>query len=291
MKNKTSISILLLFLVISGSSCGKPEPQPAIEITENNGSNLEAAQPVLKQGPCDNIFYPLALNNQWIYQLQIEGDDGQPEISELGLTVSEVNQSSAILAALDYDTGIVTQSTVECKDGSILNFPMTEMNLVFGEVSGDLQLKYNSGVFMPSQTDFEVENWTNTWETDLTASGMINGSFDNETVTIDLSDSSVKMSWQVTERDATIQVPAGNFHDVVLIKRTLTFEVSSLKTVLEGEVIDISTTLILTSNMWYSPFTGLLKQEIDSATISLYGINFPIGSTGKIQLKSSNTIK
>ncbi len=207
------------------------------------------------------------------------------------MTASEVNQSSAILAALYYDTGIVTQSTAECKDGSILNFPMTEMNLVFGKVSGDLQLKYNSGVFIPSQSDFEVENWTNTWKTDFTASGMIDGLFDNEKVTIDLSDSSVKMSWQVTERDVTIHVPAGNFHDAVLIKRTLTFEISSLKTILEGEVIDISTTLILTSNMWYSPFTGLLKQEIDSATISLYGINFPIGSTGKIELKSSNTIE
>ena len=289
-KNKNSISILLFFLVISGLSCGKPEPQPAIEVTEVNGGNLKATQPALQKGPCDNIFYPLALDNQWIYQLQIEGEDGQPEISELGLTVSEVNGSSAIIAALDYDTGIVMQSTVECKDGSILNFPMTEMNLVFGEVSGDLQLKYNSGVFMPSQANFEMENWIYTWETDFTASGVINGSFDDETVTIDLSDSSVKMSWQVTEKDVAIQVPAGNFHDVVLIKRTLTFEVSSLKTILEGEVIDISTTLILTSNMWYSPFTGLLKQEVDSATIRLYGINFPIGSTGKIELKSSNTI-
>jgi len=291
MNNKTNFRILLLFLLFSGSSCGKPAPQPATEVTEIIGSNSEATQPVLQQGPCYNIFYPLALDNQWIYLLQIEGEDGQPEISELGLTVSEVNQSSAILAALDYDTGIVTQSTADCKDGAILNFPITEMNLVFGEVSGDLQLKYNSGVFMPSQADFEVENWTNTWETDFTASGTINGSFDNETVTIDLADSSVKMSWQVTERDLTIHIPAGNFHDVVLIKRTLTFEVSSLKTILEGEVIDISTTLILTSNMWYSPFTGLLKQEIDSATINFYGINFPIESIGKIELKSSNTIK
>jgi hypothetical protein len=290
MKNKTSI-ILLLFLMILGSSCGKPEPQPAIQVAEINNSNLEATQPVLQQGPCDNIFCPLALDNQWIYQLQIEGEDGQPEISELGLTVSEVNQSSAILATLAYDTGIVTQSTAECGNGSILNFPMTEMNLVFGEVYGDLQFKYNSGVFMPSQADFEMGNWTNTWETDFTASGVINGSYDNETVTINLSDSSVKMSWQVAERDVTIQVPAGIFNNAVLIKRTLTFEVSSLKTILEGEEIDISTTLVLTSNMWYSPFTGLLKQEIDSATIRLYGINFPIGSTGKIELKSSNTIK
>ena len=43
--------------------------------------------------------------------------------SDLALTVSEVSDSSAVLAALDYDTGMVTQSTVQCQDTAILNFP------------------------------------------------------------------------------------------------------------------------------------------------------------------------
>jgi hypothetical protein len=292
MKNKISISILLSVVVILASSCGKPDSPPvAVEKSDINESNPVEPQPIILDGPCNNIFYPLALDNQWIYQIQIEGEGEQPEISELGLTVSEVNESSAVLAALDYDTGIVTQSTAECEDGSILNFPMTQMNLVFGVAAVDMQLQYNSGVFMPSHTDFEAENWTNTWETDFTASGVISGTYDDEIVTIDLSESPVKMSWQVIEKDVTIQVPAGSFDNVVLIKRKLTFEVTSFKTTIEGEEIDISTTLILNSNMWYLPYVGLLKQEIDSATINLYGINFPVESIGKIELKSSNTIK
>jgi len=291
MKNKISIGILLSIIIVLASSCGKPDAQPAPEDPDINGSNSEEEQPVIKNDPCSNIFYPLALGNEWIYQLQIEMESGQPEISELGLTVSEVNESSAVLAALDYDTGIVTQSTAECEDGSILNFPMMEMILVFGEVAGDMQFQNNSGVFMPSHTDFEVANWTNTWETDFTASGVINGKYDNETATVALSESPVRMSWQVIEKDGTIQVPAGNFDDVVLIKRKLTFEVTSLKATIEGQLIDISTTLVLNSNMWYLPYVGLLKQELDSATINLYGIDFPIESIGKIELKSSNTIK
>jgi len=290
MKNKISIGILLS-VVVFASSCGKPDARPAPEDSDINGSNSEENQPVIQDSPCNNIFYPIALGNEWIYQIQIEGEDGQPEIAELGLTVSEVNASNAVLSALDYDTGIVTQSTAECEDGSILNFPMTELNLVFGEVAGDMQLQYNSGVFMPSHTDFEVDNWTNSWETDFTASAVINGTYDDETVTIELSESPVKMSWQVIEEDGTIQVPAGNFDDVVLIKRKLTVKVTSLKATIEGQLIDISTTLILNSNMWYLPYVGLLKQELDSATINLYGIDFPIDSIGIIELKSSNTIK
>ena len=290
-KNKTSISIFLSVVVVFASSCGKPDTQPVPEDPDINGSNLEVIQPVTQDHPCNNIFYPLALDNQWIYQTQIEGEGGQPEIAELGLTVSEVNESSAVLSALDYDTGIVTQSTAECKDGSILNFPITEMNLVFGEVAGDLRFQYNSGVFMPSYADFEVENWANTWETDFTASGLINGKYDDETVTINLSESPVQMSWQVIGKDGTIQVPVGNFDNVMLIKRKVTFEVTSLKATIEGQVINISTTLVLNSNMWYLPYVGLLKQELDFATINLYGIDFPIESIGKIELKSSNTIR
>ena len=291
MKNKISISILLAVVIVFASSCGKPDVQLTLEDSDINSSDSGITQPVIQDDPCNNIFYPLALDNEWIYQILIEGEDGQPEISELGLTVSEVNESSAVLSTLDYDTGIVTQSTAECGNGSILNFPMTEINLVFGEVAGDLQLQYNSGVFMPSFADFEAENWANSWETDFTAFGVINGKYDNETVTIDLSESPVQMSWQMIEKDGTIQVPAGNFDDVVLIKRKVTFEITSLKTTIEGQEIDISTTLILFSNLWYSPYVGLLKQEVDSATINLYGIDFPIESIGKIELKSSNTIK
>ena len=290
-KNKISVGILLSIVIVFASSCGKPDAQPAPEDPDINGSNSEEEQPVIQNDPCNNIFYPLALGNEWNYQLQIEVESGQPEISELGLTVSEVNESSAVLTALDYDTGIVTQSTAECEDGSILNFPMMEMILVFGEVAGDMQFQNISGVFMPSHSDFEVENWTNTWETDFTASGVINGIYDNETVTVALSESPVRMSWQVIQKDGTIQVPAGNFGDVVLIKRKVTFKVTSLKATIEGQLMDISTTLVLNSNMWYLPNVGLLKQELDSATINLYGIDFPIESIGKIELISSNTIK
>ena len=291
MKNKISTSILLSVVVVLASSCGTPDVQPAPEDSDINGSNSEESQPDIQDSPCNNIFYPLALGNQWIYQIQIDGEDGQSEMAELGLTVSEVNESNAVLSALDYGTGIVTQSTAECEDGSILNFPITEMNLVFGEVDGDMQLQYDSGVFMPSYTDFEAENWANSWETDFTASGMINGKYDDETVTMDLSASPIKMSWQVIEKDGTIQVPAGIFNDVVLIKRKVTFEVNSLKATIEGQVIDISTTLVLNSNMWYLPYVGLLKQELDSATINLYGIDFPIEAIGIIELKSSNIKK
>jgi len=285
-KKKISIRILLLISVILISSCINPNTEPAEDDVDINSIDSEEDQPIIQDNPCNNIFYPLALDNQWIYQTQIQQENNQSNTYEFGLTVSEIQDSTAELALLDYSTGLVTKSTAECEKGSILNFPMTEMNMVFGEVSGDLILQYKSGVFMPAQMDFEAEEWSNTWETDFSASGVIHGKYDNEAITIDLSSSPVKMSWQVIEKDVTIQVPAGEFNDVVLIKREIGIEITSLKATVSGEALDISTTLTVNSNMWFSPFNGLLKQELDSATIQLFGINFPIESSSKIELKS-----
>lgn len=290
-KIKISIRILVLASVILISSCINPNTQPAEDDADINNSDSEEDQSIIQDNPCNNILYPLALDNQWTYQTQIEQENEQIRSHELGLTILEVHDSTAELAVLDQTTGFVTRSTAECESGSILNFPITEMNMVFGEVSGDLILQYKSGVFMPSQMDFETEDWSNSWETNFTASGVIHGKYDNEAITIDISSSPVKMSWQVIEKNVTIQVPAGDFNDVVLINREITIEVTSLKATISGEALDISTILIINSNLWFSPFTGLLKQELDSATIQLFGVNFPIESLGKIELKSMNINK
>lgn len=285
-------SLIFFILLTLTSACGNKESQPVDEVVVLDAEeNPTIEAPIANNGPCDNIFYPMALDNQWIYQLQIEGEGGNPEFSELGLTVAEVNDTSAVLAALDYDSGIVTKSTVDCNNGAILNFPMTELNLVFGDVAGDLQLAYSSGTFMPSESDFITGSWTNTWKTEFSASGVVSGTYENNTATVNLSESPVSMEWQVSEKGLSLQVPAGTFDDVVLIKRKLTFDITSLKATVEGQALDISTTLIINTNMWYVPYVGLLKQEIDSASVKLYGINFPIDSIGLIELKSSNLVK
>lgn len=292
-KIKINIASLFIFILLTlTSACSKKESQPVDEadtlFMEDN--QLEETL-TTSTGMCNNIFYPLALDNQWIYQIQVEGAGGNPELSDLGLTVSEVNDSSAVLAALDYGTGIVTKSIVDCNQGAILNFPMTELNLVFGEAAGDIQLEYSSGIFMPSESDFIADDWINSWKTEYSANGKVSGTYDNNSATVNLSESPVSMEWELSEKDLSLQIPAGIFNDVVLIKRQLTFDITSLKTTFGGQVLDISTTLIIKTNMWYAPHVGLLKQEIDSAAIKLYGINFPIESIGIIELKSSNLIK
>ena len=265
LKNKI---IVLNFILLVGlfAACGGKAKLPINEkdILTSEDSTIVNEASIDNYSPCDNIFYPMALDNQWIYQLQFEDEDGNTNISELGLTVAEVNGSSALLAAMDNDTGIVTKSNVECGDKNILNFPMTELNLVFGEAAGEINFIYSSGEFMPSENSFLANDWKNSWTTEFFASGVVSGTYDCNSATVNLSESPVRMDWQVAENGLSLQVAAGKFDDVVLIKRAISFDIQSLNAIMEGQDLNISTTLIINTNMWYAPNIGLLKQEIES---------------------------
>ena len=285
-----TVSILLLTLLIMG--CASPEDvdQGQTQINDESESTIEISQETTG-GPCDNIFYPLGLNNQWIYRLDAYMDNYEDQAlessgSNLSLTVSEVGASSVMLAALDQSTGVVTQTNVQCVDQAIVNFPLTELNMIFGDMAGEINVEYLSGTFMPSQKEFEDSNWSLSWETEYKASGTVEASYDGEDMSAVLEESPVIMRWQVTNTGVTLEVAAGTFNDLVKINREISFDITSLKTYVEGNQIDIKTTLTLDTDMYYAPNIGLIKQEVNAAAIKLYGISFPIDAWGFVELSS-----
>lgn len=291
MKNNILLKLITALLIVGLlTGCSGEEKQEQAVAADDN----EVDAPVVENtdsGACDNVFYPLKKDNQWIYKLDaymdnFENQEIESSSSDLALTVSEVSESSAVLAALDYDTGIVTQSTVQCEDQAIINFPLTELNMVFGDLAGNLDVEYVSGKFMPSKKDFAGSNWSLEWETEYKASGTLEANYDGETLSAVLSESPVKMRWQVTGTGESQEVAAGTFNDLVKINREITIDIQSLKTYIEGEQIDIATTLTLDTNMFYAANIGLIKQDINSASIKLFGINFPLEAWGFVELKS-----
>jgi len=276
---------LILFIIILTflSGCAKPD-RSGIEKLDTTKEPEHSVNRIAH--PCENIFYPLIHENQWVYQLDYEDQSLTDSPTELALTVSEVYQSSAVLAALDYDTGVVTQSTVDCNDGAIVNFPITELNMVLGDVSGALEFEYVSGTFMPSEKEFADSGWQMKWKTEYKATGEMNASYDGENLSIKLSSSPINMEWETVSTGGSLQVPAGNFDEVVQIKRRMKIDVDSLEAVIEGQQINLSTTLTLDTSHFYAPRTGLLKQEFESASIKIFGINTPTETWGKLELKS-----
>ena len=62
--------------------------------------------------------------------------------------------------------------------------------------------------------------------------------------------------------------------------------IDSFEAVIEGNAINLSTTLTIQMDMFYSPGIGLIQEDITSAQIKLFGIDFPVEANGKMVLAS-----
>ena len=125
------LAVLLALVILTACSAPAPTAEPPQDQSAPAANEEQAPAEETSANPCDNIFYPMTLNNQWVYDFGLEDNGGDDE-SSMAFTVSESSGSSAVLAALSYDTGVVTESAVQCGDQAILNFPMTELKMVSG---------------------------------------------------------------------------------------------------------------------------------------------------------------
>jgi hypothetical protein len=194
--------------------------------------------------------------------------------------------TSAVITILNSKSNTTTQSTVQCQDGAILDYPMTELNMIMGMLSGNLDLQYKSGVYMPSLKDFEDHDWKMDWQTEYTANGTLAGSYEDETITADLSSSPVLMKWHIESTGDSLDVAAGKFDNLIKVKRDISFNISNLHTYIENSEVNIPTTLTINTDLWYAPEIGMVKQEINSASIKVYGLSFPIDVYGNYELQS-----
>lgn len=285
MKNKhiyPFVINLLVFTLLAGCSTTATADQTQPVETQ---AVMPTAETLLND--CDNIFYPMTTHNQWIYRFGLDDEQaaGSQE-SALALTVSENSGSSAVLAALSYNSGSVTESAVECQDQAILNFPITELKMVLGEMASDIDLEYQSGTYMPSEQEFIKNNWDMEWETNYTANGNLQAYYEGEELSAVLSSSPVKMKWQISGTGQSVQVAAGSFDNVVNMDREISFDITNLQTSIQGNDVNIATTLTVNTELWYAPHIGLIKQDVTGMSIKLYGINFPIEAAGHIELTS-----
>jgi hypothetical protein len=232
--------------------------------------------------PCGNVLYPFVPGRQWVYQklgLEEDGSTPDPLTSKFGITVAEITDSQAILNAVDLATGATFQTTADCQDGAITNFPLMTLGSLFGSyLAGDFQVEYVSGVFAPSAAELESSGWSMQWQGDYIINGTVTLSADGNQVTITLIDSPVYMTWQIVGQE-TITVPAGTFENAYKIACTTQMDA----TITAEDLIGTGTILIETTR-WFAPNIGLLKTEITSANMTTLGISFPMEINSSVVL-------
>jgi len=273
--------VFLIFFFLA--SCAK---KPAIEIADiTDESPGSASQPDATAG-CGNIFYPLRQDNQWTYRLEFAGTPGR-EQADLTMRIAGERENGADLAVLSRTTGVEDDSSMRCEDGAIIEYPFIEMDALFSGLGGGIEITYEKGVFMPAEDDFNKHNWKNKWTTQYRINGQFEGRYQGETMKAVFSNSPARLDWEVIGEGGQGRVAAGEFIDVVHIRRTAEIEITSLQVVVSGTPVQLGTTLTMVTNMYYAPGVGLLKQDFESATVSLpLGIQIPIQGTGRMELVS-----
>jgi hypothetical protein len=139
---------------------------------------------------------------------------------------------------------------------------------------------------MPSENGLMDAGWQLDWKTSFTADGEISANADGETFRATFQSSPLDMDWKIVGTGGSLTVPAGYFENVVQLERSIKIEVDSLQAVVRGQHVNVSTTLNLLTEMYYAPGVGLLKEEFTSASVRLFGMNFPISGSGSMELIS-----
>jgi hypothetical protein len=312
MKSATKIYLILAILLMTTLSCGifgnttptatpaadnppdaeeesaSPESLPTPEGTQPVTPNAIPAgdgivpPPPADGGPCANTFYPLIPGYQWIYKVT-----GNGETSKVSMTVSEVNGNEATLNVLYLESGLATEATVTCDDGAIISAPVVLMGFLFGDLDGEITVEHQDGVFVPNYATLSSQNWDAAWNGTYLASGQITANIDGEPASATLENSPLEIEWHTLGAGETIfdgiSVEAGSFPQAIKLKRTVNFDIA-IEFTSEGETTSLSTVLTLDNNLWFEPNVGLLKQEVENASIKLYGVSFPIEMEGTLEL-------
>ncbi len=260
-----------------------PTEEPTAETTVDESASDALVPPSPSDGgPCANTFYPMIPGYQWIYEVTSED-----ETSQISLTVTEVNENEATLNALYLESGITTEATVECQNGAILNFPVMLLGFIFGDVDGEMTLEHIGGVFVPDYETMASHNWDHTWSGEYIASGVIDAEIEGDLITGRLEESPLDIEWNTLGAGEAIfeaiTVRAGEFPQAIKLEREATFEFTA-ELEEEGQKVSLSAVLTLHNNLWFEPNIGQLKQEIERASIKVYGVNFPIEMTGTVEL-------
>ncbi len=193
------------------------------EVIDNSPFN----PPAIEAGACANPFYPMVPGYQWVYQI-----NSPTETSQVGLTVTEIQGDQAKLNAVYLETGIVTELTVDCRDGEILNFPTILLSFIFGDIGGSIDVVHVDGIYAPN-FDYLAEHLSNAeWSGEYLANGEISAEVEGEQYLGTLNESPLEMNWQVIpngeEIYEMIDVSAGHYENAIRVNSSLPGERSTL---------------------------------------------------------------
>jgi hypothetical protein len=249
-------------------------PSPSLPITRLPSDTYDPASP-----PCLNILYPLATGRRWTYSLERgELDDA------VVVTVIEAEGNDAIVDLMDEAEGTHSSFLVNCSNGALTDFSITEIGFLFFSTGASLKVSSTSGLLAPSQPQFEEKDWRYAWSTGLTASGeMVLQDLPLGETVMEFEEAPVKIDWESTGETETLQTPAGLFPEARIFAARANFNMT-VKINRGAKAQSFPAVLELGAFLWYQPNVGMLKQLFTSGVVIIKGYSYPIAIPSQMEL-------
>ncbi len=269
---KKCLTIWFVFILGACSTATSPAPEPTLAATATTvpTSTLTPSPTAtytptpVPSGPCDNPLVPLGTGNQWRYLSTTE--DGESMFTLKSLERSDDRNIGIMVEFANQTRGDSVLERVVCLDGAIDNFPLFVIDMLLSDTLDKLFNTYHaSGVYAPAYGDFTEKDWVMDWETEYLTEDRVRvrnpmGGSD----LFVLESSPIRMSFQMDGTRQGVTVPAGEFPQAIRVFYSFTLSVTiTLPTGGTGGF------LTLNSTQWYEPYVGLIRTEVDSASLNV----------------------
>lgn len=282
MKNAILLAFIALLAACAPAPTPVAAPSPAPTATdtaaptatptsEPSPTATMKATPV-PDGPCDNPLVPLKVGNQWTYKVTTAAGE-----SFFTIQAVERQDGANIVVLVDFADqkhGITTHEQVVCREGVIENYPLFVMDMLFANyLNQPMNTYHDSGDYAPSYGSLAEKSWALDWQSEylLEEGTRIENPAGGEPLLVG-QNSPVYLTFNMDGSSALVTTPAGEFPGAYKLTQSY-----KLPTTVGGS----GATLTLDTTQWYEPFVGLVKAQVDSATLEVFGpgISVPLKSS------------
>ena len=253
-------------------------PQKASTFTSATATVTSTSFPA--GATCNNALYPIVAGNQWTYYVTARGRD-----TEIVMTALGVSGSEGIIQVYNQARGLVSETRAQCYGDVIRSFPFLSADMLLNSTdSGELTATYVSGVLAPNEAAFASSNWGLSWSSQYLLSGSGTAEFRGNLFDVSASNSPLSVGCQtLATGDAafeTITVPAGTFRALKIVCSA------------QGEITANVNGSMATgtasghSIQWFALNVGLIKMQVDYASVSFFGFNVPFDASTYMELRS-----
>jgi hypothetical protein len=276
------IPVFLLFACAPGV-VPSAAPLPSLTATSTETITPSPA-PTLTPTPfpgglCDNPLVPLALGNQWRYRATTT--NGVFEYALSALERKDARTITTIVGFNDIRNNQSVREQVICMEGAIENYPLFVMDMLFADHLNKIFNTYHdTGIYAPRHQTFAENNWMLTWEADYLTE-------DSATITnpaggpdlVVLQSSPMHLSFAMDGTREPVNVPAGEYPQAYKVSHVFDLTVTiTLPTGGAGGNLTLYTT------QWYEPYVGLVRAQLDSATLRTGGQEFDVPLQSIVEL-------